>query len=187
MQLTPIADVRAAYERAMQLLPDHALAVASAAQALCIPPRGGRGGPGGRSSMTPESLAEIFELLAIDHEPDGWPAVQQRYLSAAAAELRRLAAENDALFETFAKVCARLGVDTEAARKLPGKPSDVLIGAIDAAIDAARATGEQQRARPTRSRSVCARSSSRTWPPTMTTACRTAHGSSAWSKRPMPS
>lgn len=38
MQLTPIAEIRAAYERAIALLPDHAVAVASAAQALCITP-----------------------------------------------------------------------------------------------------------------------------------------------------
>ena len=41
-------------------------------------------------------------------------------------------AKNDALLVTFAKVCARLGIDTEAAKTAPGKPSDVLVAAIDA-------------------------------------------------------
>lgn len=36
MSLTPIAEVRAAYERAMKLVPDHDAAVASVAQALCL-------------------------------------------------------------------------------------------------------------------------------------------------------
>lgn len=35
-------------------------------------------------------IAERFEFFALDHTPDGWPAVQQRQLNEAAAELRRL-------------------------------------------------------------------------------------------------
>ena len=42
-------------------------------------------------------LAELFELFAIDHEPDGWPGVRQAELNEAAAELRRLHDENEAL------------------------------------------------------------------------------------------
>lgn len=50
------------------------------------------------------------------------------------------AARIDALMETFAKVCGHLGVDTEAARAAPGKPSDVLIAAIDSARAAMKGT-----------------------------------------------
>ena len=49
-------------------------------------------------------IAVIFEDFEIDHTHDGWPAVKQMHLSAAAVELRRqhaeiahLAAENEAL------------------------------------------------------------------------------------------
>ena len=49
-------------------------------------------------------IAVIFEDFEIDHAHDGWPAVKQMHLSAAAVELRRqhaeiahLAAENKAL------------------------------------------------------------------------------------------
>lgn len=47
----------------------------------------------------PESirLAEVFETYAVDHQPDGWPAIRQETLNSAAAELRRLHAENEAL------------------------------------------------------------------------------------------
>jgi len=38
--------------------------------------------------------------------------------------------KEDALYETFAKIVAYLGIDTEAARSAPGKPSDVFIAAI---------------------------------------------------------
>ena len=37
-------------------------------------------------------LAALFERYAIDLAPDGWPAIQQRELTAAAAELRQLLA-----------------------------------------------------------------------------------------------
>lgn len=37
-------------------------------------------------------LAALFERYALDHAPDGWPAIQQRELTAAAAELRQLLA-----------------------------------------------------------------------------------------------
>ena len=43
------------------------------------------------------SIATIFEDFAIDHTPDGWPAVKQMHLNAAAAELRRLQAAEDEL------------------------------------------------------------------------------------------
>lgn len=42
-------------------------------------------------------LAEVFETYAVDHQPDGWPAIRQETLNSAAAELRRLHAENEAL------------------------------------------------------------------------------------------
>ena len=50
------------------------------------------------------------------------------------------AARIDALMLTFAKVCEHLGIDPEAARSAPGKPSDVLIAAIDAARAAMKGT-----------------------------------------------
>lgn len=58
------------------------------------------------ATPTPEALAiaVIFKDFAIDHTPDGWPAVKQMHLNAAAAELERqhaeierLTAENKAL------------------------------------------------------------------------------------------
>lgn len=42
-------------------------------------------------------IAIIFEDFEIDHTPDGWPAVKQMHLSAAAKELRRLADRVDDL------------------------------------------------------------------------------------------
>lgn len=42
-------------------------------------------------------IAMIFEDFEIDHTPDGWPAVKQMHLSAAAKELRRLADRVDDL------------------------------------------------------------------------------------------
>ena len=51
------------------------------------------------ATPTPEALAiaVIFKDFAIDHTPDGWPAVKQMHLSAAAAELERQHAEIEAL------------------------------------------------------------------------------------------
>ncbi len=63
------------------------------------------------------------------------------------ANAARDRAERDALLETFAKVCTRLDIDTEAARKQPGKPSDVLIGAIDAEQEALKVALECERMR----------------------------------------
>ena len=60
------------------------------------------------ATPTPEALAiaVIFKDFAIDHTPDGWPAVKQMHLNAAAAELERqhaeierLTAENEAVQE----------------------------------------------------------------------------------------
>ncbi len=51
------------------------------------------------------------------------------------ADAQRLLAERDAriesLMETFTKAANYLGIDTEQARKAPGKPSDVFIAHID--------------------------------------------------------
>lgn len=46
-------------------------------------------------------LADDFEIYAEDHEPDGWPAVKQKHLTAAAAELRRLYEVNQELLEAL--------------------------------------------------------------------------------------
>ena len=117
--------------------------------------------------MTPTKAEQLAARLESGWCPIESPADMER----AAAELRRLAAveadhdrlmenhnnlhanaardraERDALLETFAKVCARLDIDTEAARKQPGKPSDVLIGAIDAEQDALKVALECERMR----------------------------------------
>lgn len=37
-------------------------------------------------------IAQNFESFAIDHDPLGWPAIRQKELMEAAAELRRLSA-----------------------------------------------------------------------------------------------
>ena len=125
--------------------------------------------------MTPtkaEELAARAETLAIAEALERRFGCSALVLTAdierAAAELRRLSAENtaavssflaadderrelraerDALLETFAKVCTRLDIDTEAARKQPGKPSDVLIGAIDAEQEALKVALECERMR----------------------------------------
>ena len=51
------------------------------------------------ATPTPEALAiaVIFKDFEIDHTPDGWPAVKQMHLSAAATELERQHAEIEAL------------------------------------------------------------------------------------------
>ena len=81
------------------------------------------------SCLSAENTAAVSAFLAADDER------------------RELRTERDALLETFAKVCARLNIDTEAARKQPGKPSDVLIGAIDAEQDALKVALECERMR----------------------------------------
>ena len=46
-------------------------------------------------------IAVIFKDFAIDHTPDGWPAVKQMHLNAAAAELERQHAEIDRLTDAY--------------------------------------------------------------------------------------
>ena len=48
----------------------------------------------------------------------------------AEARCAELESENESLWETFVKVSDYLGIDSEAARKIPGKPSQVFISAI---------------------------------------------------------
>lgn len=57
------------------------------------------------ATPTPEALAiaVIFKDFAIDHTPDGWPAVKQMHLNAAAAELERQHAEIEALRALLSK------------------------------------------------------------------------------------
>lgn len=57
------------------------------------------------ATPTPEALAiaVIFKDFAIDHTPDGWPAVKQMHLNAAAAELERQHAEIEALRANLSK------------------------------------------------------------------------------------
>jgi|GEM_PF-3232914 len=59
-------------------------------------------------------IAEEFESFAIDHKPDGWPAIRQKKISAAAAELRRLHAENTALQAGYD--AARLEIESLKAK-----------------------------------------------------------------------
>lgn len=46
------------------------------------------------------------------------------------AELAASHARTDSVMETLFKVCEFLGIDYEASRSAPGKPSDVIIAAI---------------------------------------------------------
>ena len=54
-------------------------------------------------SEQPEALriAYCFEGFAIDHTPNGWPAIRQQQLNEAAAELRRLHEVNRELLEAL--------------------------------------------------------------------------------------
>lgn len=54
------------------------------------------------------------------------------------AELSALQARTDSVLETVFKVCEFLGIDYEAARSAPGKPSDVIISAITKKIAASQ-------------------------------------------------
>lgn len=49
------------------------------------------------------AIAVIFKDFAIDHTPDGWPAVKQMHLNAAAAELERQHAEIERLTGQLAR------------------------------------------------------------------------------------
>jgi hypothetical protein len=49
-----------------------------------------------------QKVVERFELLAVDHEPDGWPAVRMRDLTLAAKALR----DQDAEIARHVKVLA---------------------------------------------------------------------------------
>lgn len=40
--------------------------------------------------------ASLFIGYAVDHAPDGWPAIRQRQLTEAGEHIRRLVAENEA-------------------------------------------------------------------------------------------
>ena len=44
--------------------------------------------------MNIDDLLEIVESLAIDHTPEGWPAIQMQEVTALADEIKRLRAEN---------------------------------------------------------------------------------------------
>ena len=47
--------------------------------------------------MNIDDLLEIVESLAIDHTPEGWPAIQMQEVTALADEIKRLRAENKRL------------------------------------------------------------------------------------------
>ncbi len=63
--------------------------------------------------MTAIQIADSFDSFAIDHTPDGWPAVQQKQLTEAAAELRRLEAQLQK--ETAARQAAQ--IEAEALKE----------------------------------------------------------------------
>ena len=56
-------------------------------------------------NSTPEAIAiaVIFEDFEIDHTPNGWPAVKQMHLSAAATELRKQHSEIERLTGQLAR------------------------------------------------------------------------------------
>ena len=45
--------------------------------------------------MNIDDLLELAESLAIDHKPEGWPAIQMHEITALADEVRRLRDENE--------------------------------------------------------------------------------------------
>ena len=63
-------------------------------------------------SEQPEALriAYCFEGFAIDHTPNGWPAIRQQQLNEAAAELRRLHEVNQELLEALRWIANRCPV-----------------------------------------------------------------------------
>ena len=60
-----------------------------------------------------QALASLFERYAIDHKPDGWPAIRQIELSNAAAELRRLDAVNARLLEALKSLAGWFDSDSK--------------------------------------------------------------------------
>lgn len=70
-------------------------------------------------------------VFAYDRdETEGLVASLEKKLEQAEARCAELEAENESLWETFVKVSDYLGIDNEAARKIPGKPSSVFRSAI---------------------------------------------------------
>ena len=47
--------------------------------------------------MDIDDLLEFVESLAIDHKPEGWPAIQMQEITALADEVKRLRAEKELL------------------------------------------------------------------------------------------
>lgn len=91
--------------------------------------------------MTPQQALDIAHdrPSSCDDDLYDWAVDAENALRLMAERLMvaeelaaQYAAKSDALLETFSKVCAHLEIDTEAAMAAPGKPSDVLIAAIDA-------------------------------------------------------
>jgi hypothetical protein len=77
-----------------------------------LPSGGGeQTGPVSAAPTLALQLAEAFELSAMDHEPDGWPAFRQSTLSSAAAELRRLHAVNTELLDLMQRAIRRLEIE----------------------------------------------------------------------------
>ncbi|OLF82701.1 MULTISPECIES: hypothetical protein [unclassified Marinobacter] len=84
----------------------------------------------------PRNIADCMKRAGTPLSDDqlmllvGYLAPVQQELQQAEARCAELESENESLWETFVKVSDYLGVDNEAARKIPGKPSQVFISAI---------------------------------------------------------
>ena len=98
------------------------------------------------ATPTPEALAiaVIFKDFAIDHTPDGWPAVKQMHLNAAAAELERqhaeierLTAENEAVQDAVSDAVA---AEREACAELMEQQHTWITNVAASALIRARGT-----------------------------------------------
>lgn len=66
----------------------------------------------------PEDIVVEMRCFEVDHEPDGWPAVRMRQISALCDEVERLRSENALLRsgDTCARQCEGMAYRIEARR-----------------------------------------------------------------------
>lgn len=62
--------------------------------------------------MNALDLAELFETYAVDHKPDGWPAIRQDTLNSTAAILRRQHEAIKVLRESMRNIQSRSSLDS---------------------------------------------------------------------------
>ena len=67
--------------------------------------------------MNAIQIADSFDLFAVDHTPDGWPAVQQKQLTEAALMLRKQHEAIVNLRETLRELSCMYVVHHEAATR----------------------------------------------------------------------